>query len=83
MGYGKNGSPGAKDEKWPKDYLDVEDGVLILIEKQTPGAPRMGSGSLEKRTIYSCRAHIATSFVPIVRVIGREIFRGDLEISGE
>jgi hypothetical protein len=29
MGYGKNGSPGAKDEKWPRDCLDVEDGVLI------------------------------------------------------
>jgi hypothetical protein len=43
----------------------------------------MESGSLEKRTIYSCRAHTATSFVPAVRVIGREIFRGDLEISGE
>jgi hypothetical protein len=43
----------------------------------------MGSGSLEKRTIYSCRAHNATSFVPAVRVIGQEIFRGDLEISGE
>jgi hypothetical protein len=22
--------PGAKDEKWPGDYLDVEEGVLIL-----------------------------------------------------
>jgi hypothetical protein len=43
----------------------------------------MGSGSLAKRTIYSCRAHIATSFVPVVRVIGREIFIGDLEILGE
>jgi hypothetical protein len=28
-GYGKNGSLGAKDEKWSGDYLDVEDGVLI------------------------------------------------------
>jgi hypothetical protein len=43
----------------------------------------MRSGSLAKKTIYSCRAHIATSFVPTVRVIGQEIFRGDLEIPEE
>jgi hypothetical protein len=30
----------------------------------------MEYGSLEKGTIYSCRAHIATSFVPAARVIG-------------
>jgi hypothetical protein len=36
-----------------------------------------------RKGIYSCRDHIATSFVPTVRVIGQEIFRGDLEILGE
>jgi hypothetical protein len=40
-------------------------------------------GSLAERPIYSCRAHIATSFVLAVRVTGREVFRGDLEIPGE
>jgi hypothetical protein len=40
-------------------------------------------GSLAERPIYSCRAHIATSFVPTVKVIGQDIFRGDLEILGE
>jgi hypothetical protein len=42
----------------------------------------MVSGSLEKRPIYSCRAHIATSFVPAAIVTGRAVFRGDLEIRG-
>jgi hypothetical protein len=42
----------------------------------------MVSGSLEKRPIYSCRAHIATSFVLASIVIGREAFRGDYEIQG-
>jgi hypothetical protein len=37
-------------------------------------------GSLAERPIYSCRAHIATSFVLAVRVTGQEVFRGDLEI---
>jgi hypothetical protein len=32
----------------------------------------MKYGSLAKGTIYSCRAHIATSFVPATRVIGKE-----------
>jgi hypothetical protein len=35
------------------------------------GAPRIESGSLEKWTIYSCRAHKATSFVLIVLLSGR------------
>jgi hypothetical protein len=52
------------------------------IEKWTPWAPGMVSGSLEKRPIYSCRAHIATSFVLAAIVIGREAFRGDCEIQG-
>jgi hypothetical protein len=43
----------------------------------------MVSGSLAKRPIYSCRAHIATSFVLVARVTGREVLRGDLEILGE
>jgi hypothetical protein len=43
----------------------------------------MVSRSLAKRPIYSCRAHIATSFVLAARVTRREVFRGDLEIPGE
>jgi hypothetical protein len=35
-----------------------------------------------KRPTYSCRAHIATSFVPVATVTGRADFRGDLEIQG-
>jgi hypothetical protein len=42
----------------------------------------MVSGSLEKRPIYSCRAHIATSFVLAAITTRREVFRGDLEILG-
>jgi hypothetical protein len=40
----------------------------------------MVSGSLAKRPIYSCRAHISTSFVLDTIVTGREVFRGDFEI---
>ena len=40
-------------------------------------------GSLVERPIYSCRAHIATSFVLPAIVTGREVLRGDLEILGE
>jgi hypothetical protein len=40
-------------------------------------------GSLAERPIYSCGAHIATSFVLATRVTGREVLRGDLEILGE
>jgi hypothetical protein len=39
-------------------------------------------GSLAERPIYSCRAHIATSFILIVRVTRQEVFRGDLNILG-
>jgi hypothetical protein len=39
--------------------------------------------SLAERPIYSCRAHIATSFVLAARVSGQEVFREDLEILGE
>jgi hypothetical protein len=42
----------------------------------------MVSGSLTKRPIYSCRAHIATSFVLVAIVAEREVFKGDLEIPG-
>jgi hypothetical protein len=42
----------------------------------------MVSGSLKKRPIYSCRAHIATSLVLATIVTGREATRGDLEIWG-
>jgi hypothetical protein len=43
---------------------------------------RNGEWKFGKRPIYSCRAHIATSFVPTVTVTGRAVFRGDLEIQG-
>jgi hypothetical protein len=36
-----------------------------------PGVPGIESGSLEIWTIYSCRAHNATSFVPAVLLSGR------------
>jgi hypothetical protein len=40
-------------------------------------------GSLAERPMYSCRAHIATSFVLTARVTGREVFKGNFEILGE
>jgi hypothetical protein len=43
---------------------------------------RNGEGKFGKRPIYSCRAHIATSFVPAAIVTRRTVFRGDLEIRG-
>jgi hypothetical protein len=43
---------------------------------------RNGEWKFGKRPIYSCRAHIATSFVPAAIVTGRAVFRGDLEIQG-
>jgi hypothetical protein len=46
----------------------------------------LGSRNVEwkfgKRPIYSCRAHIATSFVPAATVTGRADCRGDLEFQG-
>jgi hypothetical protein len=82
----KNGVPGAQDEKRPRDCCDVDDGMLIpwlkTDREMDTWAPGMVSGSLEKRPIYSCRAHIATSFVLAAIVIGREAFRGDCEILG-
>jgi hypothetical protein len=41
---------------------------------------RNGEWKFGKRPIYSCRAHIATSFVPVAIVTGRVVFKGDLEI---
>ena len=46
------------------------------------GAPIIDHGILAKGTIYSCRAHISTSFVLAAIVTRREVFRGDLEILG-
>jgi hypothetical protein len=43
---------------------------------------RNGEWKFGKRAIYSCRAHIATSFVPAATVTGRADFRGDLVIQG-
>jgi hypothetical protein len=41
-----------------------------------------GEWKFDKRPIYSCRAHIATSFVPAAIVTGQEVFSEDLEIRG-
>jgi hypothetical protein len=41
------------------------------IKKWTHGVPGIESGSLEKWTIYSYRAHNATSLVPAVLLSGR------------
>jgi hypothetical protein len=41
-----------------------------------------GEWKFGKRPIYSCRTHIATSFVPTAIVTGRGIFKGELEIRG-
>jgi hypothetical protein len=41
---------------------------------------RNGEWKFGKRPIYSCMAHIATSFVPSTIVTGRADFRGYLEI---
>jgi hypothetical protein len=60
--------------------------VLILWLKMVWKMDTLGSQNGEwkfgKRPIYSCRAHIATSFVPAAIVTGRAVFRGDLEIGG-
>jgi hypothetical protein len=39
-------------------------------------------GSVGKGTIYNCRSHISTSFVPMVKVIGR-YFLGEIWIFWE
>jgi hypothetical protein len=43
---------------------------------------RNGEWKFGRRPIYSCRAHIATSFVPAATVTGRANCRGDLEFQG-
>jgi hypothetical protein len=82
----KNGALGAQDEKRLKDCCDVDDGMMIPWlkmdrEMDTVGS-RNGEWKFGKRPIYSCTAHIATSFVLAAIVIGREAFRGDCEIQG-
>ena len=82
----KKGTPGAQDEKRPRDCCDVGDEMLIswlkTDWKMDIVGSRNGEGKFGKRPIYSCRAHIATSFVPAAIVTGRAVFRGDLEIWG-
>ena len=79
------GAPGAWDEKWPKDSHDVGGGMLIPWVKTVGKMDIVGSRNDEwkfgKNPIYSCRAHIATSFVPAATVIPERIERrfSDLE----
>jgi hypothetical protein len=45
---------------------------LKTVQKMDTSSSRNGEGKFRKRPIYSCRAHIATSFVPAATVMGRE-----------
>jgi hypothetical protein len=78
----KKGAPGAQDEKWPRDSCDVGGGMLIpwlkTVRKMDTVGSRNGEWKFGKRPIYSCRAHIATSFVPAATVT----FRADSEEIG-
>jgi hypothetical protein len=75
----KKGASGAQDEKWPMDSHDVGGGTLILwlktVRKMDAVGSRNGEWKFGKNPIYSCRAHIATSFVPIAIVIPEQIQR--------
>jgi hypothetical protein len=71
----KKGASGAQNEKWPRDSCDVRGGMLIpwlkTVRKMDTWGSRNGEWKFGKRPIYSCRAHIATSFVPAAIVIGK------------
>jgi hypothetical protein len=71
----KKGTPGAQDEKWPRDSHDVGGGMLIpwlkTVRKTDVVGSRNGEWKFGKNPIYSCRAHIATSFVPAATVNSR------------
>ena len=75
----KKGALGAHGEKWPRDSHDVGGGMLIpwlkTARKTDVVGSQNGEWKLGKRPIYSCRAHIATSFVPATTVS----FRADSE----
>jgi hypothetical protein len=73
------GAPGAQDKKWPMDSPDVGGGMLIpwlkTVWKMDVVGSRNGERKFGKNPIYSCRAHIATSFVPAATVIPERIER--------
>jgi hypothetical protein len=80
----KKGAPGAQDGSRPRECCDVDDGMLILWLRTDQKMDIVGSQNGEwkfgKRPIYSCRAHIATLFVPTAIVTRPTVFRGVLEI---
>jgi hypothetical protein len=71
----KKGAPGAQGKKWPRDSHDVGGGTLIpwlkTVRKMDAVGSRNGEWKFGKNPIYSCRAHIATSFVPAATVSSR------------
>jgi hypothetical protein len=66
-------------KKWPRDNHDVGGGMLIpwlkTVRKMDAVGSRNSEWKLGKNPIYSCRAHIATSFVPTAIVIPERIQR--------
>jgi hypothetical protein len=70
----KKGTLGAQDEKWPKDSCDVGGRMLIpwlkMARKKDVVGSQNGEWKFGKMPIYSCRAHITTSFVPAATVTG-------------
>jgi hypothetical protein len=75
----KKGAPGAQDEKYPRDSHDVGSGTLIpwlkTVRKMDAVGFWNGEWKFGKNPIYSCRAHIDTSFVPAAIVIPERIQR--------
>jgi hypothetical protein len=71
----KKGAPGVPGKKWPRDSHDVGGGTLIpwlkTVRKMDVVGSRNGEWKFGKNPIYSCRAHIATSFVPAAIVNSR------------
>jgi hypothetical protein len=71
----KKGASGALGKKWPRDSHDVGGGTLILsletVRKMVAVGSRNGEWKFGKNSIYSCKAHIATSFVPAATVNSR------------
>ena len=73
----KKGAPGAQDKKWPRNSHDVGGETLIswlkTVRKMDAMGSRNGECKFGKNPIYSCRAHIATSFVPVAITIPKRI----------
>jgi hypothetical protein len=75
----KKGTPRAQDKKWPRDSHAVGGRTLIpwlkTVQKMDAVGSRNGEWKFGKNLIYSCRAHIATSFVPAAIVIPEQFQR--------